>query len=64
MKYVVELSREEVISVLDALQSHADVLENSASLQPDESIQQELMQKFKKQLFLYKKILDTLKVIE
>ena len=64
MKYIVELSREEMIDVLDALQVHADYLERSASLQDKESLSHRLMQQSRKQLTLYRKILDTCKMSE
>lgn len=64
MKYIVELSREEMIAVLDALQIHADYLERSASLQDKESISRKLMQQSRRQLTLYRKILDTCERID
>lgn len=64
MKYVVELSRDEMISVLDALQTHADYLENSASLQSGDAISYDLKQLAKKQVLLYRKILDTFEMVE
>ena len=64
MKYIVELSREEMIGVLDALQIHADYLERSASLQDKEHLSHKLMQQSRKQLTLYRKILATCKFIE
>lgn len=59
MKYIVELNREEMINVLDALQVHADYLERSASLQDEEHLSRKLMQQSRKQIGLYRKILDT-----
>lgn len=64
MKYVVELNRDEMTGVLDALQSHADYLENSASLQSDDAISYDLKQLAKKQILLYRKILDTFEMVE
>lgn len=64
MKYIVELSREEMIGVLDALQNHVDYLERSASLQDKESLSHRLMQQSRKQLTLFRKILDNCKIIE
>lgn len=64
MKYIVKLNREEIIDVLDALQIHADYLERSASLQDKESISRRLMQQSRKQLTLYRKILDTCERID
>lgn len=64
MKYIVELSREEMIDVLDALQIHADYLERSASLQDKETLSRRLMQQSRKQIDLYRKILDTCERID
>lgn len=64
MKYIVKLDRDEMLDVLSALQVHADVLEQTASLNPDESRRQHLLQKSRKQIDLYRKILDTCKRID
>lgn len=64
MKYIVELNREEMIDVLDALQTYADHLEQSASLQPNDDVYRELMHQSRRQLGLYRKILDNCKMID
>lgn len=64
MKYIVELNRDEMLDVLSALQTYADVLEQTASLNPDESRRQHLLQKSRKQLTLYRKILDNCEIID
>lgn len=64
MKYVVELNREEMIDVLDALQTYADYLEQSAALQDKDDRYRRLMQHSKRQLDLYRKILDNCKMID
>lgn len=63
MKYIVELNREEMIDVLDALQTYADYLEQSAALQDKEDRSRKLMQQSRRQLGLYRKILDNCKMI-
>lgn len=64
MKYIVELSREEMIDVLDALQIHADYLERSASLQDKDELSRRLMQQSRKQVALFRKLLDTCEMVE
>lgn len=64
MMYIVELSREEMMAVLDALQIHADYLERSSSLQDKETLSRKYWQQSRKQIELYRKILATCKYIE
>lgn len=64
MKYVVKLSGDEMIGVLEALQTNADYLENSASLQSDDAISYDLKRLAKKQRLLYRNILETFEMVE
>lgn len=64
MKYVVEFDRDEMFEVLVALQCDADRLEGIALGQREEEMQNRFMQKSQNRITLYKKILDTYKVVE
>ena len=64
MKYIVELSREEMMDVLDALFIHADYLERSSSLQDKEELSRKLFQQSRKQVALFRKILVTCEWVE
>lgn len=64
MTYKVKLNRAEMIDVLDALQAYADYLEQSAALQDKEERHLKLLQLSRRQLELYRKILDTCERID
>lgn len=64
MMYVVKLNRDEMLDVLSALQVYADSLEQTACLQPDDDRQRRLLRDSRRQIDLYRKILDTCKQID
>lgn len=64
MKYIVELSREEMIDVIDALQIYAGYLERSAFLHDKEELSRRLMQQSRKQIALFRKLMDTCEMVE